>query len=117
MRRVHRGGKQPIRPPTLPPPAAQVLLYLHDTEEGGETAFPDSDAWLHPQVPSWAAQHPGFRSSLCVAGRARSVPRPAKPPHGHGEGSAPEAALPAAAALARSWLLAWAPSPTAHAIT
>jgi hypothetical protein len=28
----------------------QVLLYLHDTEEGGETAFPDSSAWLTPEL-------------------------------------------------------------------
>ncbi|KXZ47226.1 hypothetical protein GPECTOR_37g232 [Gonium pectorale] len=32
------------------PRMATVLLYLHDTEEGGETAFPDSNAWLTPQL-------------------------------------------------------------------
>ncbi|KAG2487326.1 hypothetical protein HYH03_014043 [Edaphochlamys debaryana] len=33
------------------PRMATVLLYLHDTEEGGETAFPDSGQWLDPALP------------------------------------------------------------------
>ncbi|EFJ47859.1 hypothetical protein VOLCADRAFT_60971, partial [Volvox carteri f. nagariensis] len=32
------------------PRMATVLLYLHDTEEGGETAFPDSSSWLTPDL-------------------------------------------------------------------
>ncbi|GIL84045.1 hypothetical protein Vretimale_11080 [Volvox reticuliferus] len=32
------------------PRMATVLLYLHDTEEGGETAFPDSSAWLNAEL-------------------------------------------------------------------
>ncbi len=30
---------------------ATVLLYLTDTEEGGETAFPAGSAWLDPASP------------------------------------------------------------------
>ena len=30
------------------PRAATVLLYLHDTDEGGETAFPGGSTWLDP---------------------------------------------------------------------
>ena len=30
------------------PRAATVLLYLSDTEEGGETAFPSGSKWLYP---------------------------------------------------------------------
>ncbi|PNW83828.1 hypothetical protein CHLRE_04g217931v5 [Chlamydomonas reinhardtii] len=32
------------------PRMATVLLYLHDTEYGGETAFPDSGHWLDPSL-------------------------------------------------------------------
>ena len=34
---------------------ATVLLYLEDTEEGGETAFPDSD-WIEPESEYGAAK-------------------------------------------------------------
>ena len=33
------------------PRAATVLLYLRDTEEGGETAFPAGSQWLDPTSP------------------------------------------------------------------
>lgn len=33
------------------PRVATVLLYLSDVEEGGETAFPDSKVWVHPDLP------------------------------------------------------------------
>ena len=27
-----------------------VLIYLIEPEEGGETAFPNSNGWLHPEA-------------------------------------------------------------------
>eukprot|EP00887_Chlorella_sp_A99_P002710 scaffold6.g2710.t1 len=33
------------------PRIATVLLFLHDVEEGGETAFPSSNAWIDESLP------------------------------------------------------------------
>ena len=36
---------------------ATILMYLSDVEEGGETVFPLTQAWLHPErskVHQWS---------------------------------------------------------------
>jgi len=49
---------------------ATVLLYLNDVEEGGETAFPDSNKWVFPEQ---ATRQGSF--SPCAAGSVAFKPK------------------------------------------
>ena len=48
-----------------------VLIYLIEPEEGGETAFPNSNGWLHPEMGE-PAQGP---FSPCAKGHVAYKPR------------------------------------------
>ncbi|KAL6755211.1 hypothetical protein V8C86DRAFT_2682598 [Haematococcus lacustris] len=49
---------------------ATMLLYLADTEEGGETAFPDATHWAHPSLALASAN-----LSECARGRVAFKPK------------------------------------------
>ena len=51
-----------------------VLIYLVEPEEGGETAFPESNGWLHPEMGE-PAQGP---FSPCAKGHVAYRPKQGK---------------------------------------
>lgn len=52
------------------PRLATVLVYLADTEEGGETAFPQNSEWIDPDLPSRLGPF-----SSCARGHVAARPR------------------------------------------